>query len=485
MIPMTSTVLAGLEPAVVFDWFAQISAIPRGSGHTAAISQFCMDFAQARGLVCSRDRTNSVIIRKPASPGYEDHPKVILQGHLDMVWEKDADCDLDFHREGLRLAVDGECVRARGTTLGGDNGIAIAYALALLDDPSAAHPPLEVLLTADEETDMAGAEGLDPAQLRGRLLLNLDSDEEGVLTVGCAGGRTATIALPYDTAPAAGNLYRLRVSGLLGGHSGTDIDKGRANAIILLGQALRLLDHLTPLRLAQLRGGGKDNVIPREAEALFVAPADKEQSIAAAAQAYAEELREAYPVETGLCVTCVPDNTGVAEIWDRPSTSRFLRLMTEVPNGVQSYSRSLEGLVETSLNLGILRVAGDAVKLTFSIRSSMERDKRYLAAVLQGIAQQSGGLYFDLGDYPAWEYREMSPLRDTAVAVYRQQYGKEPQVVSIHAGLECGILSQKLPGLDCISFGPDLYDIHSTQERMSIPSVRRTWDYLLALLRAL
>lgn len=482
---MTSTVLAGLEPAAVFYWFEQISAIPRGSGHTAAICQFCVDFAEARGLRYHRDRTNSVILYKEAAPGYEDHPAVILQGHLDMVWEKTADCDLDFRTQGLRLAVDGDSVYAQGTTLGGDDGIAVAYALALLDDPQAVHPPLEVLLTADEETDMAGAEALDPARLQGRRMVNLDSDEEGVFTVSCAGGRTATIALPYDTAPAGGYLYRLQVSGLLGGHSGTDIDKGRANAIVLLGEALRLLDHLAPLRLAGLRGGGRDNVIPREAEAFFVAPADKEQSFYAAAQAFAAELREAYPTEIGLTVVCVPDNTGVAEIWDRPSTQRFLRLLSEVPNGVQSRSRTMDGLVETSLNLGILRVVGDAVKLTFSIRSSLERDKRYLAAVLQGIAQQSGSLYFDLGDYPAWEYREVSPLRDTAVSVYRQQYGRDPQVVSIHAGLECGILSQKLPGLDCVSLGPDLLDIHTPKERMSIASVGRTWQYLRALLKAL
>ena len=482
---MTSTVLSGLEPAAVFHWFEQISAIPRGSGHTAAISQFCADFAAQRGLRCCRDRTNSVVLYKDASPGYEDHPTVILQGHLDMVWEKTADCDLEFRTQVLRLAVDGDQIYAQGTTLGGDNGIAIAYALALLDDPDAIHPPLEVLLTADEETDMAGAEALDPLLLRGRRMVNLDSEEEGVFTVSCAGGVTATIALPYDTAPAAGYLYRLRVTGLLGGHSGSDIDKGRANAILLLGQALRLLDHVTPLRVASLRGGGRDNVIPREAEALFVAPPDKERSLAAAAEAFAAELREAYPVETGLTITCTPDNTGVAEIWDRPSTQRFLRLLTEVPNGVQSRSRSMEGLVETSLNLGILRVAGDTVKLTFAIRSSLERDKRYLTAVLQGIAQQSNGLYSDLGDYPAWEYRETSPLRNIAVEVYRQQYGREPQVVSIHAGLECGVLSKKLPGLDCISLGPNLFDVHTPQERMSIASVARTWDYLRALLKAL
>ena len=483
---MTPSVLAGLEPAAVFGWFEALCAIPHGSTRTRAISDFCMEFARARGLRCRQDASNNVLIWKDASPGCEGRPTVILQGHLDMVCEKEPDCDIDFRTDGLRLAVDGDRIFARGTTLGGDDGIAVAYALAILDSRTIRHPPLEVIFTTDEEIGMLGAAALEVPDVKGRILLNIDSEEEGVLTVSCAGGATCTIAVPYLSAPVAGQLYRLEVSGLTGGHSGVEIHKGRANANKVLGEALQLLTNACSLRLAGIWGGSKDNAITRSAYALFVAPAAEESRIQSVTAAYERELRELYAAaDPDLHMVCRPDNTGVAEVWDQESSERIIRLLNEVPNGVQAMSRDIEGLVETSLNLGIVKVTGDTLELTFSVRSSVGRDKEYLTAVLRSIAERYGAVYFQKGDYPAWEYRKDSPLRELMVQVYEEQYGEKPQVIAIHAGLECGLLAGKLPGLDSVSFGPNLTEIHTTRESMSIASVARTWRYLLTVLERL
>lgn len=483
---MAQTVLAGLEPAAVFSWFEKICAIPHGSTHTRAIRDFCVKFAEDRGLRVRPDAHNNVVIWKAATPGYETHPAVILQGHLDMVCEKEPGCDLDFRTEGLRLCVDGDRVFARGTTLGGDDGIAMAYALAILDSATIPHPPLEVIFTSDEEIGMLGAAELDPAGLEGRVLLNIDSEEEGVLTVSCAGGATCTIAMPVQAAPASGRLYRLEVTGLTGGHSGVEIHKGRANANKLLGEALRLLSNAVTPRLAGMQGGTKDNAITRSAWALFVAPEADEALIQSVTAACEQELRQRYAdVEPHLQLACRPDSTGVSEVWDTESSARAIRLLSEVPNGVQAMSRDMEGLVETSLNLGILKVTGDTLELTFSVRSSVGRDKTCLTAVLRGIAEQYGALYFEKGDYPAWEYRKESPLRELMVKIYEEQYGSRPEVVAVHAGLECGLFSGKLPGLDCVSFGPNMSEIHTTRECMSVASVGRVWRYLLTVLERL
>ena len=483
---MSQPVLAGLEPAAVFDWFEKLCAIPHGSTHTRAISDFCMEFAKARGLRCRQDEANNVIIWKAASPGYEDHPGVILQGHLDMVCEKEPDCDIDFLTDGLRLAVDGDKVYAQGTTLGSDDGIAVAFALAILDSDTIRHPAMTAIFTTDEEIGMLGAAELDLSDVDARILLNVDSEVEGVLTVSCAGGATCTIAMPYLTAPASGTLYRVDVTGLAGGHSGVEIHKGRANANKVMGETLRLFRKAVPLRLAGVWGGTKDNAITRSAYALFVAPAEAETKFSSIAAAFQQELREHYgAADPEVTITCRPDNTGVAEVWDQNSTDQAIRLLNEVPNGVQAMSRDIEGLVETSLNLGIVKVTGDTLELTFSVRSSVGRDKEYLTTILRGIAENYGAVYFQKGDYPAWEYRKDSPLRDLMVKVYEEQYGKEPEVVAIHAGLECGLLAGKLPGLDSVSFGPNLSEIHTTRESMSVSSVARTWKYLLTILERL
>lgn len=481
-----ATILENCQPAEVFFWFEALTRIPHGSGHTGAISAFCVDFATARGLRYRRDHANNVVIWKNATPGYEDHAPVIVQGHLDMVCDKVPGSRFNFQTDPLRLRVDGDYLYAEETTLGGDDGIAVAYALALLDSKAIPHPPLEVLLTTDEEIGMLGAAELDASDLQGRVLLNIDSEEEGIFTVSCAGGCTATIAVPFQAAPASGILLRLEVDGLTGGHSGTEIHKGRANACKLLGEALALLSAVVKLRLADLRGGSKDNAIARSAAALIVVPSAEVGRLDAVIEAMEQEFRERFAaVEPNLRLTCRESNEGVAEIWDEASTTRILRLLCEVPCGVQTMSRDIEGLVETSLNLGVMKPVGDVLRLTFCVRSSVNRDKDYLVATLRAMAEVYGGVFLQTGDYPAWEYRQDSPLRELMCQTFARLRGHAPQVMAIHAGLECGLLSGKLPGLDCVSFGPDLEEIHTTRERMSLSSVARTWEFLLELLRQL
>ena len=473
--------LEHLQPQAVFHWFEALCAIPHGSGNTQAVADWCVSFARERGLACRRDEHDNVVIRKPASPGYESAPALILQGHLDMVCEKDPGCGKDMTREGLDLRCDGNWVWADGTTLGGDDGIAVAMALAILDDGSLPHPALEVLITADEEIGMLGAEGLDASDLAGRRLLNLDSESEGIFTVGCAGGNRTHCVLPLQREPWEGGTWRLTVSGLRGGHSGECIDRGRANASMLLGRLLSEVARQTELRLILARGGLKDNAIPALAEAQVAVPAGTELSDIAAA--FGAQLRHEYraadPDVTVIAVPCEPDFLPM----DKDSTARCLCLLACAPNGVQEMSRDVPGLPQTSLNLGILTTVEDAMEASFCLRSSIASQKEMMRRRLETLTEALGGHTEVSGDYPAWEYRAESPLRDLMAEIYREQYGAEPRIEVIHAGLECGLLSGKLPGLDCVSIGPDMEDIHTPRERLSIPSVQRIWAFVTEVLR--
>ena len=464
-------VLEGLQPAAAFGFFETLCAIPHGSRDTKAISDYCVRFAQERGLSWQQDASNNVIIRKPASPGYEDHPTVILQGHLDMVCEKDADCDIDFSKDGLRLRHDDTYIFADGTTLGGDDGIAVAYALAVLDSSELKHPPLEAVFTVDEEIGMLGAAALDMSGLQGRVLLNIDSEDEGILTVSCAGGATSCLTVPVKRVPVQGNAWRVGVRGLTGGHSGVEINKGRANANKVLAAALQGL----PVTLCSIAGGSKDNAIPRASEAVVVSEADDFAALFAANAAKAalpetEQHAEFY---------CEPAEAGemLAE------SEAVLGLLNAVPNGVQAMSSDIPGLVQTSLNLGIMYTDEDRQVLRASIRSSVATQKKAVLDQLICLTEQLGGTTEAEGDYPGWEYMPQSPLRERMVEVYQEQYGKEPTIKAMHAGVECGLFSEKLPGLDCVSFGPDLSDIHTPRERMHIASVQRTWELVKEVLK--
>ena len=475
------SVLQNLEPKNVYRFFEQMCAIPHGSRNTKAISDWCVAFARERGLEHYQDEANNVILIKEASAGYEHAPAVILQGHLDMVCEKAPDCTKDMEREGLDLAVDGDYVYAVGTTLGGDDGIAAAMALALLDDDSIPHPRLEVVLTTEEEIGMLGAAVLDVTPLQGRELVNLDSEAEGVFTVGCAGGSSSRCVLPIERAAFDGACLQVQISGLTGGHSGAEIHKGRANADMLMGRILRAMAQATPVRLVSVDGGLKDNAIATAAAAVVCA-ADV-QAAEQAAEELGRALAREYAVpDPNLTVTVEAADCRQMPM-DEASTARVLCLLTCAPNGVQAMSQDIPGLVQTSLNLGILKTGETEVCATFSVRSSVATQKEMLHDRLRCLMEQLGGQLEITGDYPAWEYRRESPLRERMVRIFQAQYGHEPKIEAIHAGVECGLLCGKLPDLDCVSVGPDLLEIHTPREKMSISSVQRVWDFLKEVLR--
>lgn len=477
-------ILTGLQPSGVFEMFEQLCGIPHGSRNTKAISDFCVRFAQEHGLNYRQDDSNNVILFAPATPGMEQAQPVMLQGHLDMVCEKEADCPLDLQKEGLNLRTDGEWIWAEGTTLGGDDGIAVAYALAILADPTIPHPPLEVVLTTDEEIGMLGAAAIDLSEVKARRVLNIDSEEEGVLLAGCAGGATVCCHIPLMWTLKKGLRATVQITGLRGGHSGMEIQKGRANANKLMGRFLNEMDEIFAYALCTVNGGNKDNAIARESTADVVILPERLAELTA----FAAQRQEAYRAEYGeadpdITIAVTPGTEDTFEIMMGDCRRSVLSVLQQLPNGVQQMSRDIEGLVQTSLNLGILKVDFRGIHLTSSVRSSVNAEKQQLIQQLAEICGKLGGSCEVMGEYPAWEYKAYSPLREIMTEVYLEQYGRKPAVEVIHAGLECGLLSGKLDGLDCVSFGPDIVDIHTTREKLSIPSVQRTWKLLLEVLK--
>ena len=480
---MNAVKLAGLEPANVFGYFEKICSIPHGSKNTALIADYLVEFAKEHDIRYIRDELNNVIFFQEGTCGMEDHAPVIIQGHSDMVCEKDADCPIDMATEGLDVTHDGKYVFARGTTLGGDDGIALAYALAILADKSIPHPPLEVVITVDEEIGMLGADGIDLSMLKGRTLLNIDSEEEGIFTVSCAGGCRVTLSLDVERRAVYGPCIRLNVDGLQGGHSGVEIHKNRANANKIMGQFMSRIQNLMPLSLTSFSGGSKDNAITRSCQATLVALGinlERINDIAAQLQA---EVREQYDEPEATVQAFDVDALGGNGLTTE-STAKVIAMLCSIPNGVQSMSQDIPGLVQTSLNLGIAKL-GDRFSLTTATRSSVNAEKVELLDQLKKLADMYGASYATQGDYPAWEYKKDSKLRDTMVKIYTEMFGKEPEVVAIHAGLECGLLSEKLPGLDCVSIGPEMHDIHTSREKLGIASTERTWKFILEVLKNL
>ena len=481
---MNAMKLAGLEPASVFAYFEKICSIPHGSGNTKAISDYLVSFAKEHGLRYQQDALNNVIMFQEGTCGMEDHPPVIIQGHMDMVCEKDEDCPINMETDGLDVTHDGEYVFANGTTLGGDDGIAVAFALAILADKTIAHPPLEVVITVDEETGMEGATGIDLSALQGRTLINIDSEEEGIFTVSCAGGARGTITLPVTRRAVYGPCVRLTVEGLQGGHSGVEIHKNRANANKVMGEFLSRIQQMMPLCMTKFSGGSKDNAIPRSCSVMLVAMGSHIERINDVAEQLQKEIREQYDEPEAIVRGDDVDAFG-GNALSTTLTAKVIALLCAAPNGVQAWSKDIEGLVQTSLNLGIAQLDKEELRLTFAVRSSVNQEKRELLAQLAKLADFNEGSYSEMGDYPAWEYRKDSNLRDTMVRVYRDMFAKEPEVVAIHAGLECGILIDKLPGLDCVSIGPEMHDIHTSRERLGIASTKRTWEFVLEVLKNL
>ena len=460
----------------VFKYFLEISKIPHGSGNTALIADYLVAFAKERRLEHYRDEANNVIIKKPATAGFESRPTVIIQGHTDMVAEKLPNSAKNMETEGLEVYRDGDFLRAAGTTLGGDDGVAVAYCLALLDSTDIPHPPIEALFTSDEEIGLIGAGALDTSKLDGKIMINVDSDDEGIFTVGCAGGVRNDVTLKISVAPSNDKKYKLTVSGLLGGHSGVEIDRGRANAIKLLAATVCDMDNV---RIHSINGGNADNAIPRECTALFTTSDDAEKWVSFARSACAKTYAESDP---DIQFTLEEANfTG--DPLDKDSTEKLLAVINDTPSGVIAMSREIEGLPESSQNIGIVKIDDGFFKMTVSVRSAKSAEKAALASKISNTAKKYGADYSSRGDYPAWEYKPDSLIRDVCCKVFRDMYAKDASVITIHAGLECGIFSDKIDGLDCISLGPDNYDIHTTEEHLSISSTARVWDFLQRVLK--
>ncbi len=456
-------------------FFEEFSKIPRGSGNTKAIADYLVAFAKKRGLECYRDESDNVVIRKPATAGYEDRPGVILQGHTDIVALKTPDCPIDMENEGLDLYRDGDYLRARGTTLGADDGVAMAYAMAILDSTDLAHPELEAVFTSDEEVGLLGATALDASVLHGKMLINIDSDEEGIFTAGCAGGARVDINLPIKTKTHIGQIYTLKIEGFKGGHSGVEIHKNRANAIKC---AAEILSELDGVRLGKTLGGSADNAIPSDIILIF----NTKSSIFEISEVI-DNAKSALPEDESDARFSVEMNISSAKLMSVEDSQNLIALINEMPNGVTRMMEDIEGLVETSLNMGIIRLDSKSLDLTVSVRSAKGEEKSKLIDKIRSVVAAHGGEISVRGEYPAWEYRKESHLRDVMCKVYKEMYGNDATVVTIHAGLECGIFSDKMDGLDCVSIGPDNHDIHTPDERLSLSSFDRVYGYIINVLK--
>ncbi len=477
--------LEKLKPKSVFDYFFQITQIPRPSRHEEGARQFVQAFADAIGLRHAQDDIGNVVIYKPASRGYERCPSVLLQGHLDMVCEKDPDAKIDFLKDPIRPRVVGEWVRASGTTLGADNGIALAAMLAILADPKAVHGPLECLFTVDEETGLNGAKHVDANLIKSRMMLNLDSEDEGVIFIGCAGGRDATLQLPvkWKVPDPTRVALRIVVGGATGGHSGMDIHLGRANAIQCLTRVLRKLNQSPGTRIAMVRGGNLRNAIPRDAEAtIIVQPED----IALAKQVITESAADILPLYIGTDPKLSIHFEEVAlpaRTLKRSQTDTLIHLMHALPHGVQAMSRDIPDVVETSVNFATVETRDGAIVLGLSHRSSIEAEKRNLLERTRAVADLAGCTVEESDGYPGWKPDVKSKLLDLARSVFEKTYKKSPTVTAIHAGLECGLLKEKFPDMDVISIGPTIRGAHSPEERLHIPSVEPFTRAVLEILK--
>ena len=478
------SVLENLQPQRVFHYFEEITKIPHGSGNTKEMSDYLVNFAKEHGLRYIQDESNNVILFKPAAKGYENAPTVMLQGHMDMVCEKTPDSSHDFTKDALKLQVEGDFISAQGTTLGGDDGIAVAYGLALLEDETLEHPALEVVITVDEEIGLLGATALNAEPLQAKYLINLDSEEEGYLWAGCAGGMTAVSELPVRYQEETNERWKVTVSGLAGGHSGAEIDKNRGNATFVLARFLKEAKEQGAYAISELNGGLKDNAIPRTAQALILAGKEEGTAIAAYAKVFTEALQKEYTgSDEGICVTVEAQGIGTEPVLHPVSQEKVLFFLMQYPNGIQKMCGFMEGLVETSCNLGITKLTPKALVGSACVRSSVGSAKKALADKIAYLTEFLGGDFQIEGEYPSWEYKQDSTLRPLMVEVFREMYHREPEVKVIHAGLECGLFYEKIPGLDCVSLGPNMQDIHTTEEKLSISSVERVWEYLLEVLK--
>lgn len=478
------TLLANPETRSLWHYFVELSGIPRGSKAEAAASAWVAAQGRALGCEVEQDAVGNVLIRKPATPGREQRPTVALQAHVDMVCEQNEGTGHDFTRDPIRLVLDGDLLRAKGTTLGADNGIGVCAALAVLADQTIPHGPVEVLVTVDEETGLTGANNVRPGWLKAKYLLNLDSEEEGILTIGCAGGvdSVATRKLTMG-APTAGTLpYRLKVSGLKGGHSGIDINAGRGNAIRLLAQALAALG--APFELAAVKGGNKRNAIPREASAqLYLDPALEPAAKATLADIEAHWRAALGAFDPHLAMRLEPGQPG--PVMAGADAQALIRLLLTAPHGVEAMSPAIPGLVQTSVNLGVVDTADGEATVNLLTRSSIDPSKAALTDRIGAACAASGFQHTLFGGYPGWKPEPEAGLVKLMGQVHQAAFGKPMEILAIHAGLECGLIGEGHPGMEMVSFGPSMWDVHTPDEHVSIASVGTFWKLLVAVLAAI
>lgn len=475
--------LEKLQPQNVFHFFEEMTKIPHGSGNEKEISDYLVSFAKERGLEVIQDDILNVIIKAPGTKGYENAPTVIIQGHMDMVCEKTKNSTHDFMKDPLKLRIDGDYVYATDTTLGSDDGIAVAYGLAVIDSKDIAHGPIELVVTISEETGMDGAAALDTSVLNGKILLNIDSEEEGIFLVSCAGGVNTIANIKAEWEPFNGTALKLEVSGLNGGHSGMEIIKQRANANKLMGRLLYILSKEVEFNIVSVNGGTKHNAIARDCEAIITVQENDFKKVMDICKNTEEIFKSEYRVEDPNVSVSTEKVQSAERQLTKCATNNVVNFMVSVPDGVQTMSKDIEGLVESSLNYGVLVTTDSEVKSTLAVRSSVKSKREAIVDKIESIVKVNGGAIVNENEYPAWEYEEDSKIRDLCVETYKKLFDKEPQINAIHAGLECGLLKEKMKDTEMISFGPALMDVHTANEHMSISSVARMWNFLIELLK--
>ncbi len=477
--------LSKVEPKEVFGYFEEICNIPHGSKNISKISDYLVDFAKEKNLNYIQDKYKNVIITKEASKGYENIPPIILQGHMDMVTVQTPEDSKNMETDGLEVDISGDYIYAKNTSLGGDDGIALAYSLALLASDTIFHPKLEVIFTVDEEVGMDGARGIDLSTLEGKRLINIDSEEEGYLLAGCAGGGTISGSISISREQKKGREIVISITDLKGGHSGVEIDKERGNALYLLSRILRNVKKEIKFSLITFEGGEKDNAIPCFAMTKIMLANENIDKFSEVIDRISEMIKKEFArKEPKLQITFQKEEEIETQVLVEKSLDSFLQFMLFMPNGVQAMSMDVKGLPETSLNMGILKFAEKEINFVVSVRSSLSSAKWELIEKVTELIKNANGKSELHGEYPAWEYKADSELRDRMCKLYKEMYGKEMEVLLIHAGLECGLLAEKIEDLDCVSIGPDMKDIHTTKEMLSISSTKRVWEFFVAFIES-
>ncbi len=470
--------LSNLEPQRVFHYFEEMCTIPHGSGNMDKIADYCVEFAKRHNLRYVRDEANNVVIYKDGTNAGEP---VILQGHIDMVCQKTPESNINFETDGLDVYIEGDYILANGTTLGADNGIAVAMIFAILESDAFVHPPIEAVFTTDEEIGMIGVGKLDCTKLSGKRMINIDSENSNLLTVSCAGGSDCKILMPVKRTKVCGKKVSITLKGLKGGHSGVEIDKGRVNANVLAGRILNYAKKLCDFGIISINGGDKGNAIPPVCNMELVVN-ETEEFISKIEDYFALVKKEISEREKDVAISIRVEEEGNFDAIDKESKEKLIYMLLIAPNGVLEVSAEIENLVETSLNLGVLRTEEEQILLHFSLRSNKQTAMEFLEERLTSLAAYNECNVEVSGHYPPWEYKENSTLRELYIKTYKEHFGKEPTVIAIHAGLECGVFASKIEGFDCISIGPDMYEIHTVNERLSVSSTKLVFELLIDIL---